>query len=365
MLNVEEFLIRHGQSASQINIEKALKSLSLYEDLPMNPSHATLTAADGKARLIRAIDVGGTNLRTARVCVDPEGKITFRDFKVAPVPGLCSSITEEEFYKAIAAFADLKHESAPVRVSYAYNMESLPGPDARPLGWCKEINITGFSPSSVGTKLRQAANRPDLDIKVINDAVANMLSGYPYLRDGESLLGLIVGSGFNICATVDGKIVNTEAGESRAFEPGDFERRVMMESDDPDAAQAEKQTAGKYLLSVMRHAFEQAEKEGLILDAEPFISLDYPKISEYVTAHQTVEAELYKALIRRAAAITAISCSAFMTEKTLIVLEGSLIKKLCGYRAAFEETLRKVLPNGAFRFIEPDNPCLTGVSIFA
>ena len=353
------FMKKHGHTLDSIDSQRAaavlkkeiIRGLEGKGPLPMYRTFLPAYRPASSVPQCITVDVGGTTLRTARATADENGVMTLSEIRKRPVPGLGREISESEFFTELTEFADISDPAIPVAVSWSYNMESLPQYDARMLGWCKEIAVTQPSGRTVAQNIRHASHLPELSVSVINDSAAVSMSHAGPPESASGVLGLILGTGFNICCpfVLDGAatLINTECGESHAFAKSSFEKAVIAESSRASAAHAEKQCSGVYLEKIIRFVLGTMQFEGLIRDAGKYRSCDLASLSSLRVETQTdelVSAALYEAE-KRAAGIAAMSAAAFVDiikddfEHLTIVTEGSVINKMPGFYGLFEEIL--------------------------
>ena len=358
MNSAKELLKRLRQDAADVDAETALAAFDAEVSrglagepggLPMIPS---LQAAPAKlsARGVPfetvCVDIGGTTLKTARAAVSPDGTVTLSDVKDSPVPGLRGPVTEEEFFREICEFAGVGPDSASLAVSFSHNMRVLAGCDGEITGWCKEITVTGPSGLTVAGLFRRASGNPALRVTVVNDSVASLFGAVRDFRPGDTLLGLVNGTGFNLCwLAPDGTVYNTEAGDSRAFPEGAADRAVDAASELPGSALCEKKVSGVYLSRLVA----ACRREG---EGDAAAGAQAPRISDLLRSKDRLTAALTRGILDRSAKIAAVCCEALIRRsgagRVVIATEGSIVNRIPGYKARFRRELRK-LSHGARR----------------
>ncbi|MGI6669246.1 MAG: hypothetical protein ACOX4M_07585 [Acetivibrionales bacterium] len=380
------FMRERGQAADCIDASVALEILDKEISdglegrggLPMRPAFIGPVRSIGREYDCVAVDIGGTVLRVAEVHVFPDGSQELKNVRTRPVPGLESGIDEAAFFHEIAEFAEIRKTRMPVAVSFSHDMESVPGPDAKMLGWSKELKIRNMTGATVAGALRMASGMPGLKIAVVNDSVAATL-GCP-AGEGSNSMGVIVGTGFNICCPFrtaeitklepgnygEWMIVNTEIGASRAFPKGKYDSMVILSSTDPELFHAEKQCSGRYLQEIIALALADAREHGLI-------QKDYTRMTlremSGLTTIQNGDDGLAGAIVceakKRSAEIAAICTAALakrMKSQSLHVMtEGSVINRMPGYRSLYEKRLRE-LTGSQINLYSADNACLRGAA---
>jgi len=175
-----------------------------------------------------AMDMGGTNFRIGRVSFDSEGNASVSDFQREIMPGVKSEVTADEFFKF---FEDKKKEYNADRVGlcFSYRAEILNKNQARIIGFSKGVQIK------------------DSENKILNAAVLNDTTAAQLGTRGANM-GLILGTGFNICYIHNGMIINSEAGRFTEFPTEDFDFGNLSEM----------MVSGAYLNPLI----EKCEKEG-------------------------------------------------------------------------------------------------------
>jgi hexokinase len=242
----------------------------------------------------------------------------------------------------------------------------------------------------VGASLRRAVGEGCRSVNVLNDSTAALLGAHGC--DPEITVGLIMGTGINICYSEqcdripkvekdlrqDSMIISTEIGEFDGFPKSTFDRMVIDASNEPEMAHAEKQCAGAYLGDLIRFAWQAAAEEGLIdkFFAQP---VTLPQISDYLAGkcseipEDAAAKEIAKTMIHRAAKIAAVltagpivrSCA--LEQTCTMVIEGSQYRKLTSFGDLFRQELSKLLMPSriAFAIKEVENSCLIGAAIAA
>lgn len=297
-----------------------------------------------------AVDIGGTTLKSAKVRSAPDGRIELSDIRKGTVPGLESSVTEREFFERVCSFAGIDSSTGNAALSFSHYMKPLDGLDGQILEWCKEISVTDRSGGTIAGIMRDAAGNDELNVRVVNDSVASMLGNIDRFEKGDILLGIIVGTGFNICWTDDsGVCYNTEIGDSKAFPQGLIDSEIDISSDRPGTAVCEKMVSGVYLEKIIDACMETALSSGYLSKADRYRNLSLESLCSVIdNEHDTTE-EFISGIVRqtltRSAKIAALCCSALIrrnapeSRRVYIGLEGSVINRAYGYRDAFSNFL--------------------------
>lgn len=363
-----DLLRRWKQDAASIDPEAAIRAFdeevsrglaSEEGGLPMIPA-LRLPGGDvpHKALTATVIDIGGTRLKCATATVSADGEVSLSDIKEGPVPGLESPVTEQEFFKYICRFAGITRETQNVAVSFSHNMRVLPGYDGEITGWCKEITVTEPGVFTIAGLFRRISGNPALNVRVTNDSVASMLGAVGLPAADTLSLGLVNGTGFNICWAdpAAGILYNTEAGDSRAFPSGRIDRAVDASGALPGTAQCEKKVSGVYLQKLISACLAEADtRRSPITPARTGLSLrEYCAATDDLTSVFTAEA------LDRSALIAALCCAALIRRsdaalaaagrpaaaRVVIGTEGSVINKAPNYKLRFARHL-KSLDGGA------------------
>lgn len=198
-----------------------------------------------------AMDMGGTNFRIARVFFDENGEPDIRDLKQMSMPGANKEISSEEFF---AFFEDMKkrYGGGKTGLCFSYPAEILENGTARIISFSKEIRICG-------------AENMILDAKVINDTVAVQLG-----TKGANM-ALVLGTGLNISYSLDGMMINSEAGRSRDFPREDFDFGEL----------AEMQVSGAYLRALTEKLAGKVSEDELYARAAKIVAAELFGIAKY------------------------------------------------------------------------------------
>ena len=392
-MSVSDFLNRHGLLPEAIDGPKCLtlllqqmdEGLASRGNIPMLPSYLSLDTKPIPGVPCCVLDAGGTNLRRAKAVFGQDGSCTLTDFVKLPMPGTQGELSLDAFYRAIAHQA--RQTGCPKRVGFcfSYNVAQERNLDGILLAWCKEVRVPEAPGKYVGTSLRQAIGPECETVRVLNDSTAALLGAHA--ADPNITLGLILGTGINICYSeackniskvpqdlrADSMIISTEIGEFDGFPKSTFDRAVTEASADPALAHAEKQCSGAYLGDLIGFAWKEAAREGLI--PEEFAApVTLPQISNYLAGQADSDAaHIARTMIHRAAKIAAVltagpilkSCAP--GQNCALVIEGSQYTRLTGFGAAFTGELSALLePHRiGFTVAQVENSCLLGAALAA
>lgn len=395
---MQDFIEKHGLSPDAIHARYCLGQLLQEMDLglagkgklPMIPSYLSLEIQPVSGEPCCVMDAGGTNLRIARAVFSPDGTCKLEDLQKTAMPGTIGELSFDDFYNTLAALA--KSTGAPERIGlcFSYNVILDRHLDGILDSWCKEVQVPDAPGKPVGASLKQAIGEDCKHICVLNDSVAALLGAH--ICNPEVTLGLILGTGINICycepssqipklpsdVQSDSVIISTEIGEFDGFPKSTFDEAVILASDEPAMAHAEKQCAGAYLGKLIQLAWQEAARTGLI--SEHFLrSVTLPEISSYLGKTNADfpddpgATEIAATIVHRAAKIAAIltagailkSCGA--GRQCALVIEGSQYWKLTGFAEWFNMELRKILAPYGIRVsvAKVENSCLLGAALAA
>lgn len=202
-----------------------------------------------KNKEVVAMDMGGTNFRIAKVCFDNTGNANIKDFKKITMPGVVNRISSDEFFKFFNQMKE-DYKAETLGLCFSYPAEILEDGRAKIITFSKEIKIAG-------------AENKILDAKVLNDTTAAQLG-----TKGANM-GLILGTGFNICYSKDGMIINSEAGRCTDFPTEEFDFGPL----------AEMQFSGAYLIPLIEKGI--ASKEELYKRGAKIIAAEIYGIAKY------------------------------------------------------------------------------------
>ncbi|MBU1327379.1 hypothetical protein KKB64_02105 [Patescibacteria group bacterium] len=224
----------------------------------------------------------------------------------------------------------------------------------------KGFYIDGIDAKPVGSALiehMRASGVYHMDtldsLVVLNDTPAALLST-------PSKIGGIVGTGYNLAMSVEGKIFNIECGGFHHVPQHPFVEKVDKKSANPGLQRAEKQIAGMYLGAQLEAVIETLVDLNVIhvrktpefgeenLPAEVvshIIDRNIEKLTEYIYGDFTEEALsiLYDAAMRlrnRSAQIVGAKLATivrtfpdeFPDEQIIVPIEGSVFWKMSGYK---------------------------------
>lgn len=256
--------------------------------LQMIPNYLNAPPASLRGKRTIAIDMGGTNLRIARVAFDENGLAHLENF-VYPMPGSKEELMVSEFFDRLAGLlAPLVFQISDIGICFSFPCEILQNLDGRILSFDKEVRVNGASGLVIGEALRSAFERRGdclgQHIVVLNDTAAAMLGGIASYGDQamDGFAGLILGTGMNCCyfeenikirknpllARRPGRsIVNIEAGGYARFERTKVDMAFDGKTIAPGTQQLEKLVSGAYLARLLLAYIRDAAAKGCFSNA--------------------------------------------------------------------------------------------------
>ena len=385
----KEFLMAHGQSAENIDINSSLQSFWQKMQLGLNGNGGMPMIPTYLMNIDRSkikpnekhilIDAGGTNFRSALGYFDEQGQVVIERQKKTIMPASDKLLTKSEFYGAIASnVSRLLPGGKNVGFCFSYQVDMNKDLDGKVVMFSKEVKAPEVIGTQVGKETLNACKQYDKTkrkIVILNDTVATLLGGLALTDEKFSAyLGYIYGTGTNVCYIEDtskitkvsdlpsGKmLINTECGNFDGFQQGDFDKITIARTAVPDKQLFEKMTSGKYLADIIYEALSTAERNGLFVGKTNIVPFTLKDVSTFLTegnfcglfeAEQDMQLvkEICVEQILRAAKMGAIVNSALAiascNDKSLpvaIVAEGTTFNKLPYYRAFFEQYLTEIL----------------------
>ncbi len=202
------FLQDNGFDPATIDAEAILRSFTkdmeaglrgAPEGLPMLPAGFTLTGEVPRDVEFPAFDVGGTNIRSARVRFDAQGRPRVLNQLRGFMPGSRGPVDRETFYRVLCdVLAPNIRPGETLGYCFSYPVDL----EGRLLFWTKGIQAQ----SIIGTDVRQgladalaARGIPGCRVRVLNDTVAALLAAIAHEGSAEraGCVGFILGTGSN------------------------------------------------------------------------------------------------------------------------------------------------------------------------
>jgi len=391
MTKAQEFIARHSMDYRDIVLDEQVgtyidemeKGLSgNNSSLLMIPTYMSLADSVRLGENVICIDAGGTNFRIGVAHFDENGKYVLEEMKKLLMPGVERQLTAKEFFRA---FADIIEPylcyAKKVAISFAYRTISTPDVDNEIIVITKEVKVTGVEGKLLGKEIKAelaGMGHDDVDIIVINDAVASALAGKAEkMKEGYgAFTGTILGTGCNSCYIEDngnitkvdvpaGKMaVNLEAGSYGRFPRTDIDMAYDATTIHPGLGIAEKMASGAYLGGLCGFALYRAAEEGVFETKaiEEAVKMRSEDVSEYLEQGSGIVAEyminsddeenarlILRNIVLRAARVVAVQMAAiaeksFRTNNRICMsVEGSVYEKMDGLRGELHRALLEYL----------------------
>jgi len=220
---------------------------------------------------VTAIDVGGTNVRSAVVTLSREGILGLERKPAFRTPGIGRRITTREFFRIIASGVAEHLTLRQLAICFSLAADPLPDGDAVVTAGAKQLDVPDLVGSRVGASFRAAAEGLGLpcppSVTVVNDTLAAALGGRldAGIRRYSGFVGFIYGTGTNIAyREPSGAMINVESGAYCGFPTGDIDDLYDRRHIDPGCDRFEKMVSGGYQGGLMALVLEAAEAEGLL-----------------------------------------------------------------------------------------------------
>ena len=291
------------------------------------------------------VDIGGTNIRTAKISFDSSGKAEIQNHIAQRLPKRIRTFDQlmEEMAKQIIC-ADGPGKTIPaIRICFSYPFESLEDHDAKVLFLSKDTGISGAEGKLIGESLRKyLGDCCKSAIGVVNDTVTTLVYSKYALPDADfnsSLAyGVVMGTGTNIALCKNGKqIINTEIGQMPIpfRNPNGIESNMVFEHI----------TGGKYIAETIKTAFSD--------DCETSAALSDVKTAEdlgKIATSGLPESKTVLQAIERCAKIEAVILSAVIAyqkniegkSKAIISAGGSIYEKLPHFKESFDNEIKRI-----------------------
>jgi hexokinase len=308
------------------------------------------------------VDIGGSNVRTARVRLEENGRISFPAGRESARLRRSWESADEFFRFQADLSREMKGDSPlPLGYCFSYPARALPGRDALLLRWTKSLQVPGVAGKRVGKMLRGSFRErgiPAGRVVVLNDTVAALLAGSWVYGGGEfsDFIGLVVGTGNNMAACFPVKMlppgsidasyrhdrmaINLESGNFHPPHLSPFDDLLDSYREDAGKQRAEKAISGKFLpelFSFIRNGRANSPPPA----AEELFRLAREETS-------SPGGRLAAALVHRSADLVAASLAGLIRvlkpeKKVGILTEGSVINRNPAYRRRVAEKLAFLL----------------------
>lgn len=301
---------------------------------------------------VAVIDAGGTNLRICLAKFNEAGEIELSGFCKQPMPGRDVEISQADFYTILAdALEPMKDQFDQIGFCFSYPATITPDFDGCLLHWTKEIKIPEMVGQYVGAGLIQTLEARGIEGKkvvVLNDTVACLLAGLARGQafNASSYIGFILGTGTNTAYVENNsrirklegylhegsQVVNVESGGFAAFKRGPLDLKLDEESVNPGGHVFEKLLSGVYLGTITLELLKALHDEHNVfsdsgaaalaklgslyiieidnLAAENGRDVGALGSDEYSEADREIMRTVFKAVVDRAALLTAVNICA-------------------------------------------------------
>ena len=405
---IDEFLLQSGMHPDLIDMnyqtgrfcrEMKLGLADASSSLPMLPTYLTTDGQLPAGRPVLVIDMGGTNLRLAKVVFHPLGDFEVEALAACPMPGSKAPLTLDEYLAQMVEILR-PHLSGDDLIGYCFSYEAriLPDHDGILANFNKGVRVEGSNGMKVCEVLEKAladAGVPGTRRWVLlNDSTAAAFGALSSLSGSgcSGMLGFILGTGTNTCypektarisrypVEDDGgtMLINMESGAYSGFPRGEADRLLDKNDPLPGNHLYEKMIGGVYLGRLIWLTAVSAAERGLfppalrasLAEAGAFRSVDVDafvrdpagdgrlaQLCPSENARASLLTIIYR-LYERAAKLVCINLTAVMEEAglgkdpehpALIAAEGSSFWKsslflpmLSGFMKSFTEAERGI-----------------------
>ena len=408
------------QQSCEVFLNEMEKGLAGQESsLAMIPTYIETDKRVPRNERVLVMDAGGTNFRAATVYFNECGKAVIENVRKGKMPGVDSQVGKEEFFETLAEYVkDIVNVSEKIGFCFSYPCDIQPSRDGRLTHFSKEIKAPAVVGQMVGENLSAAVSRKAgverKRVVVLNDTVTTLLAGIAGFeaKNYDSYVGFILGTGTNTCyieknsnitkrAELDpakSQIINVESGGFCRAPRGQIDEQFDSSTNNPGVYTFEKMISGAYLgplcLEVIRTAVNEQLFSSVAAEKLRGIKqLDTKQISDYLAGpdaqcnllgevlaetsnyDKTMAELLVKAIVERAAKLTAINLSAAVLKSgkgdspdrpVCIVAEGTTFYSLKGLKEGVEKCLRGFLATRKERYYEivnVENATLIGAAI--
>jgi len=351
---------------SSLQMLKSCLSPTSLESLP-----------EGREALV--IEIGGTNLYSARVIIKDHKPVIISSFKTQFKKRIFSS-SQEFFQIIVASLYGVIKNSRFDALAIVYSFAGKPtrtnnGVDVISSDkLTKEFVVPGIGKVGVGRKLVDTLNEfhPDLytgqPVVVLNDTVATLFS------NGADIGG-VVGTGFNIALDTPKGIINSESGSFSGVPTYQIVNEIDRESLDPGNGLAEKQVSGVYLSKTFEKIIRILREVGISSKYSKQISSEtITELLKYRGEDQEMLLlkEVASKLRDRSAQIVGMMIGTILNtfpeiyknEEERIPIEGSVFWQIPGYQEMVSEAI-KVITEKKITFINVADAGRLGAAVAA
>ena len=328
------------------------------------PSYLAPSSDTKKQSRVAAVDAGGTNLRIAVLEASEGGVPVIVSASKYDMPGRDKALSSEVFFDTLAELMDTDAPCIPdVGVSFAYKGVITPEGDYIIEGMCKEVTVIGIEGKSLVGGLNAAFERRGSSprrIRTVNDTAACLMGCVPSRRlfGCGSAVGMVLGTGFNICFRKDISLDDDIAPDIIVTESGFFDRiprgKVDLELDEKSAIPgdhiAEKMISGRYLSEIFNMVMDRAVSDGITADRGRADDSGYLDMLLRTRGEGDFARDTAYYIVKRSAMIAAVCVAASVIysmreggSDAVIAVEGSTVLRMCGFMDIFREMLDSIL----------------------
>ena len=274
---IEDFLLQSGMHPDLIDLgwqtglfrkEMRRGLADASSSLPMLPTYLTTDGTLPAETPVLVIDMGGTNLRLARVVFHPLGDVEIEALAACPMPGSIGALTLDEYLAQMVEILR-PHLQGDVLIGYCFSYEAriLPDHDGILANFNKGVHVEGSNGMKVCEVLEAALVRAGVPGKrrwvLLNDSTAAACGALSKLSGSacEGPVGFILGTGTNTCYPEKTSritrypvedhggtmLINMESGAYAGFPRGRADRLLDENDPLPGNHLYEKMIGGVYL----------------------------------------------------------------------------------------------------------------------
>lgn len=365
--------------------------------LAMIPTYVSCREQIRRGEKAIAVDFGGTNFRTALLRFEEDG-VHIEHFNTCPSPGKERELTWDEFIGFVAdCIRPLTEYTDKIGICISFPTTITPDRDGIIHYFTKEIKISGCEGRRVCADLKEALGMPDAEIKAINDTTAVLLSALSEDVEPEGVLGVIVGTGLNVCCQIEkaemglpgnGKmIVDVESGGFVSPDCSETDAKLDRGTAAPGVYLEEKKVAGAYLGLISSYALQLAAGRNIF---SPDTSTRFSELREFDTptmdrfgageiavdgfsteTDAAAAREIVRAVFARAAKRFALSIAAVLEygsapgSKVTVSADGSVILKSSLFRLFFFKYMDEYCGAWDVNYVAVKDATLIGTAIGA
>lgn len=364
--------------------------------LPMIPTYVYCNEQLPMDKYAVAVDVGGTNFRTALIKFTEEGA-KIEQFNSYPTPGTRGKVSWQEFIGFIAdCIRPMMEYTDRIAICISFPTSITPERDGIIHRPTKEVYIEGYEGRRVCEDLLATLNIEGAKAMVLNDTTAVLLCGLMRKMDPLGLIGLINGTGTNTCCVLpceklgmDGSnmIVVVESGGFVPPQRGVIDLELDANTIAPGIYIEEKLVSGAYMGEICRRAFVKAATQGIfseecarnIAKIESFTTHDadafgaggendiFTEEADKEAARMIIKAVFDRAAKHIACTLTAVMRYSGMEEGREVVVsaDGSMFRKSRLFRPALERYVSEYAEGRTIKYMEIENSTIIGTAIGA